>query len=658
MTDGDATAAHRPPAPGGTVRRPGAHLWPSPLIGVNYWSREGGPFMWRRYPRKVVRDELETLRDAGVALTRSFLFWPDFQPCPDVLDRAMLDAFARFLDDSDEIGLPTIPTFLVGHMSGEDWDVAWRGGRDLYSDPGMLAQQAFYIRGVVERFHDHPAVVGWLISNEFANYAGDAPPEDVRRWAQVCVGAVREGGSDLPVSLGDGAWTPEITGAPGGFLLRDQLDLVDFVGPHSYPMDDDQVRVHLAAAFVCEMAHFGKPVVLEEFGVPDALSSDEAACALYRQAFHLSLLAGATGWIPWNNTDFEQWDQDPYRHHPFELGFGLVRADGTPKPQLGELTRFRRLLDRIDVAATTREPTATSILVPSYLDSHPRVPAAERTAVAAITKHAYIAAKRVGLAPALQRELDRPQRTRLVIVPSNKLLTAPTFRLLDDWAAEGSLVFLAWFSGVSGSHRGAWWPDVAGLTGIPHRLRYGMREDIDDVVTWRFDQALGDIPAGGVLTFPFAGTVEARHMLPLDEGGAPRGGVSVLARDGQGRPALVRRQHGAGSVVVSTYAIEYFAAARPHAHRDDDVTRLYRALAIEAGAVPDVRVDDPRIVVDGLRHADGRRFVWLVNVTEEVVHARPVAQGCVLRDIETGDEADMVIVGPYEVRVLERRTIS
>src|ERR671934_2843402 len=123
-------------------------------------------------------------------------------------------------------------------------------------------------------------------------------------------------------------------------------------------MEDDPVRQHLAAAFVCELAGFaGKPVVLEEFGVTSDFASGENAAHYYRQVLHNTLLAGASGWIAWNNTDFDDlWDQDPYRHHPFEMHFGLTDAAGAPKPQLGEVRAFAELLGQVDFPACSRPP--------------------------------------------------------------------------------------------------------------------------------------------------------------------------------------------------------------------------------------------------------------------------------------------------------------
>lgn len=636
------------------LERPGPHLDSQVVLGVNYWSRAGGPFMWRAYDDAIVREELQTLLDHGFTLTRSFLFWPDFHPEPGVIDESTMAAFDRFLVASAELGIPTIPTFLVGHMSGEDWDVPWRDGRDLYTDPFMLEQQSWFISEVVKRFGPSSAVYGWLVSNEFTNYAGQSDPDSVRGWAEVCCAAVRDAGSDKPLSLGDGAWTMELSGRESGFRIRRQLDLVDFIGPHSYPMGTDQVRVHSSAAYSCELAQFGLPVILEEFGVPDALSSDAAASDLYRQSFHLSLLAGATGWMPWNNTDFDLWEQDPYRHHPFELRFGLTRADGSPKQQLLEVKAFREVLDRVDFPRTRREPTRTSILLPSFIDQHPRISPEERPAIAQVTHHAYLAGQRAGLTPAIVRELDELERTDLVIVPSNKLITAPTVTLLEEWAAQGSHVYWSWFSGVSGSHRGSWWPDVAALAGMPHTLRYGMREPVDDVIEWTVTTSFGGLATGESLLFPVAGTVEARHMLPLDDSSLPEG-VEVLARDQRGRVALVRRRVGDGAVYLSTYSIEYYGSAREHASTDDDVLRLYAALAAEAGAGADIASGDDRVIVDGIRHEDGRRFSWFVNISGDAVSVSPTAPDAEsLVDLD-GAEASELEIEPYGVRVLERR---
>jgi len=393
-----------------------------PWLGVNFWSRAGGPRMWRDYDPAVVAEELATLAAHGLNLTRLFCFWPDFHPEPDRLDEQVLDRHT-------DAGLATVPTFLVGHMSGENWDPAWRQGRDLYGDVWMVARQAWYVREVTRRFAGHPAVAGWLLSNEMPLYGGPAPEPVVTAWAELLVQAVRAGGGSQPLSLGDGAWGIELTGADNGFSLRATAPLVDFVGPHVYPMDTDRVRLHLAPAFACELAGLaGKPVVLEEFGVSTSFASAANAGHHYRQVLHTSLLAGASGWLAWNNADLDHLaDQDPYRHHPFELHFGLTDSTGRPKPHLAEVRAFADLLAAIDAPDLHRPPAEAALVVPSYLErAYPFTAPEDRSFVLASLRQAYVAAWEADLPVRPMREADGLQAgPRLYLVPSVKALTAP-----------------------------------------------------------------------------------------------------------------------------------------------------------------------------------------------------------------------------------------
>jgi endo-1,4-beta-mannosidase len=336
-----------------------------PLLGVNYWSRAGGPRMWTRYDEATVTKELQVLADHGLTVTRSFFFWPDLMPTPDDIDEDVLDRFGNFLELHSSFGLRTVPTLLVGHMSGENWDPAWRGGRDLYSDVWLVSRQAWLAEQLAGRFGRHPAIAGWLVSNEMPRYGGPGTPEAVSSWARLVIQGLRAGGATQPVSLGDGAWTIELSGVQSGYRLADLAPLVDWVGPHVYPMGDDQVRQHLRAAFLCELAGgAGKPVLLEEFGASTDFVSEENLGHYYRQVLHNSLLGGATGWIAWNNTDFDDLaGEAPYRHHPFEMHFGVTDSGGEPKSgRTGATGRRRRWAScwRPMWTLRTRSPTRGS----------------------------------------------------------------------------------------------------------------------------------------------------------------------------------------------------------------------------------------------------------------------------------------------------------
>ncbi|MDE9364195.1 cellulase family glycosylhydrolase [Luteipulveratus sp. YIM 133132] len=631
---------------------------PVAWTGVNFWSRHGGPLMWRGLDEAVLRSELETMRSYGIGVTRSFFYWPDTMPAPDRLDEDVLDRFAMFLDLHRELGLTTIPTFVVGHMSGENWDPAWRSGRDLYADVWMVARQAWYVRELVSRFADHPAIVGWLVSNEMPIYGGAADSDVVTSWAELMVDAIRAGGARQPVSLGDGAWGIETTGEDNGFSLRRTAGIVDFVGPHVYRMENDVVRQHLKAAFVCELAAVaGLPVVLEEFGVTSDFASDQNAAHYYRQTLHTSLLAGATGWIAWNNTDFDTIaDQDPYRHHPFELHFGLTRADGTPKPALGEMRDFAALLDRIEVTACRRAPAQAVLVVPAYLETGEplTLSAAERTPIVAALEQAHVAAREADLPVAFAREVDGiPGGAPLYLVPSTKALTAPTWRLLGEQVRSGSTLYASYGLGDSDFQRGPWWTGLEEIFGVRHHLVYGITEPLEEDLVVTLEQDLGPLRAGDVLDIAVAGSEVTRTMLPVETTTA-----EVVARDQHGRIVLTRNSIGAGAAVLSTVPTEALAAARPRAN-PEPTWRLYDAVAQVAGVDRPVRVESPLVLVDRLLHRDGRSFVWLVSASRDPqTVAVETGVGTAVRPLAGGDPVTKVELAPYDVQVLELITTT
>ncbi len=628
---------------------------PVTWLGANYWSRTGGPLMWRSYDPQVIDEELRVLRDHGLNVTRSFYYWPDFMPTPHSVDEECCAHFADFLDRHQALGMTTIPTFIVGHMSGENWDPSWRQGRDLYSDVWMVARQAWFAGEMVRRFKDHPAVAGWLVSNEMPIY-GEATKdrETVSSWAQIVVAAVRAAGGTQPVSLGDGAWGMENTGRENGFSVRDTAQLCDFLGPHVYRMEDDAVRQHHAAAWVCELTGtFGRPVVLEEFGVSSDFTSDANAAHYYRQVLHNSLLAGATGWIAWNNTDYDNlWRQPPYLHHAFEMHFGLTDRHGRAKPQLRELKDFQDVLERVDFANCRRAESDTALVVSSYLDTvYPFTVPEDREHVLRTARQAWVAGRLADLAPGVTRESDGlTPDAKLYLVPATKQLLASTWHQLEERARAGATVHVSYSPGGHDDQRGPWYAHLNELFGVTHQLEYGLVNPIeDDQVTFSFVRPFGGLPEGSTLSFRAPAGGNGRVFLPVEPDGA-----EVVAVDAHGRPALLVRQVGAGNVVLCTYPVEQMAAVTARVN-PEATSALYDALGTYAGVRRPVVVADPRVSVDRLEHQDGRVFVWLVSQAREEVEAEPVvAQGSALYTLD-GTRADRVLLPVLGVRVLELR---
>ena len=123
------------------------------------------------------------------------------------------------------------------------------------------------------------------------------------------------------------------------------------------------IDFQLARARAC-----GRPVVLEEFGASSTQAGEAEHAAYVRESVLTSLAAGAAGALVWCASDFDRNTlglETPYSHHAFELGFGLLRADGSEKPVGGELRALRALVDAVDfptagAAARARRPSSSA----------------------------------------------------------------------------------------------------------------------------------------------------------------------------------------------------------------------------------------------------------------------------------------------------------
>ena len=538
--------------------------------------------MWTRYDAAVVREELAVLAEHGCNVTRSFCYWPDFVPEPEHLDPSVLERFQDFLDAHVETGLGTIPTFIVGHMSGQNWDPAWRAGRDLYRDVWLVSQQAWFATEITRRFAAHQAVVGWLISNEMPHYGGPATTDEITAWARILVQAVRAGGGHQPVSLGDGAWGIEVSGHDNGYSLRALGPLVDFIGPHVYPMSDDLVRQSMAAALACELSgSFGAPRRARGIRSELGLRLGRERCSLLPPGAAHEPHRGRQGMACLEQLRLRRPPgpgplpappvRDAFRPHRQERQ--TEAAAGGDRPLLPPRSRSRR--DGLGADRRRGGDRGTRALRAGPLvhnrglpQGHPGQPPAGL--------HSRPRSRLAGHLRARARRLRRA--AKLFLLPSAKLLMAPSAERLVELAEGGATVYLSYFPGSAPSQIGPWVPWLGELFGIRHQLRYGLVDPIeDDEVVFTFVEDLGDLTAGDELRFKVAGTESSRAFLPVEPAGA-----TVLALDGHGRPALLRRPVGDGAMVLCTYPIEHMAARAPRVN-PESTWRLYSALATSAG---------------------------------------------------------------------------
>jgi len=270
---------------------------------------------------------------------------------------------------------------------------------------------------------------------------------------------------------------------------------------------------------------------------------------------HTSLIGGRQGVARVEHCDYDDLlDQDPYRHHPFEMHFGLTDRTGKPKPQLAEIARFSRLVADLD--ETGWEPIAARWR--SWYREH-----FERVLYFTTVDYrkdnrdnllqAYIAAREADLPVTFVRELDGlGERAKLFLLPSAKLLHGSEAAHLVELAEGGATVYLSYFAGSAPSQIGSLGavargalrgpPPAALRASRPDRGRRGgvqLRRGRRRSHTWRRAPFSGGGP-------PRARAPSCRSSLP-----AP----TVLAVDGHGRPALLRRKVAMEPMVLCTYPV-------------------------------------------------------------------------------------------------------
>ena len=266
-----------------------------PWVGRELLVAGGGPRMWSALRRRRrPRGALGRSRRTGCNVTRSFCFWPDFVPEPERLDGDVLDRFADFLDAHVETRPRDDPDLRRRpHVGRELGSGLARRTRPL---PRRLARLA---AGLARR-RDRAPLRRATRGRRLARLERDAAlrrPRLVRGdRARGRVRSCRPSGPPARRSRSRSATAPGASrsrAATTATRCATLAPLVDFVGPHSYPMQDDEVRQLLTPAFACELAgSFGKPVVLEEFGVSSDFAADDHAADYYRQVLHTTLLAG------------------------------------------------------------------------------------------------------------------------------------------------------------------------------------------------------------------------------------------------------------------------------------------------------------------------------------------------------------------------------
>ncbi len=341
-------------------------------LGCNYWASHAGMYMWRDWRPEVVESDLGRLADVGLTMLRVFPLWPDFQPVerlrrafgepvecvmPDErpvppdgngLDPVMLERFRYLADCAERHGLKLVVALLTGWMSGRLFVPHALEGLNVISDPEALRWEGRFIRGFVNEFREHSAIVAWEPGNE-CNCMGNADEPQAAHWLGFISASIRSADHSRPVWTGMHGPNAEPV-MP--WSLLEQGAHYDALTTHPYPcftehcgrgpLNEVPAVFHSTAETLFYRGISGRPAFVEEIGtLGPMIISEERRCAYIRTTLASAWACNCLAYLWWCAFDQGHLAQAPYRWCAMERELGLLKADGSLHPAAMEFTAFR-----------------------------------------------------------------------------------------------------------------------------------------------------------------------------------------------------------------------------------------------------------------------------------------------------------------------------
>lgn len=559
------------------------------LLGVNYWPASSALNMWTEWNPAEIRDDIQRMIDLGMNCCRLFLFMPAFMDNPQGVNPQLMERLHFFLQECEVVNLHTLPTFIVGHMSGEDWNAEWSRGKNFITDSEVVEITKLYISSVIGEIKSYACIAGWLLSNELPNFIGKQNPGDVEHWVREMCATIRAEDPDRPIGIGDGAWSPEITGEQSAFILRKLNKYQDFVGLHYYPRGMNPWQHAYTTAFRLGLAReWGRPVIIEEFGTSTTLCSEGNQACYYREVFYSALMNGAEGALSWCLNDFDFQNKRPYSHHTYEERFGIVRTNKSLKPAALELKPFIKIAQEITAGNYQKTEQPVGLLIPSnYYYEYPYQFEPEFREWYALYLETFVLLKRGNLdikmvfEPAQELASDGnyshelqldPREIPVLFVPRLKVMTKPMRVQLEQYVRDGGTLYISFAND-------SWVLDWHLLAGIETDCKFGVPDFPEgDAVTIHLKNNWGEFKKGERFQIPLKKSTPEYSYCPVIARRA-----EILMVNDASSPFLVKHSIGEGTVYFCTFPVEMLALSNHSETWKYELSRMYRSIYRSVG---------------------------------------------------------------------------
>jgi hypothetical protein len=182
-------------------------------IGVTYWSREVGPYVWHEYDQARTVSDLRAIKAAGHRTLRTHLLWDAFMPTPARVEPGRLRELDHFLATAADLSLQVVPVLFMqtigkcvmvpayaidvgarrtGIRAVSDAVTQPGGPRYLYTDPLMVEVCVRWIDEMLAAFAGHPAIAMWDMGHDPAGGVRPQRIEHLSTWTALLSARIHE----------------------------------------------------------------------------------------------------------------------------------------------------------------------------------------------------------------------------------------------------------------------------------------------------------------------------------------------------------------------------------------------------------------------------------------------------------------------------------
>ncbi len=542
------------------------------IVGYNYWSSDAGCYMWERFNPECIEKDMALLKEYKVNCIRIFPIWPVFQPIKMYyeylnapyeirytndrpldgseegvcgIDVAQVEKMQFLLDCAHKNGIKVVFSILSGWMSSRLFVPPALEGKNVMTDPLCLKWEIRFVRYMVKRFCDHPAIYAWGLGNE-CDCIAEVPNDMPYVWVHMIASTIRQYDKNHHPVMNDLALHAPYK---DGWSILEEGELVDILVTHPYNVFQPDCLydktmsfrslMHMSMETWLNQSISGCPAFIEEIGtIGPMMGGGDTQARFMNVGLHEGLSRGFIGFMPWCTFDQYDFDYPPYDWSHLERELGAFKPDYTPNPHATVLKKFAEDLEKFNIP---------QLPIPAY-DAVCILSHRQNTWRAAYGAYALARQLDLNLQFTLP-EQDLPD-SKLYILPSidgNNYVLYSYFKNLLKKVYEGATLFVSLDSKV-------FMTNFENLTGL------FVEASLDRPRTAKFEFMGEKMELNNRWTYLMKST-----------------SGKVLTKEENGNVVINEKAYGKGRIITMTMPLETYLGAQPDVLSSNDAC-MYNAI--------------------------------------------------------------------------------